>query len=116
MAGRSIRGMCIPRKMREAPRGTGVVECSASGFLAKPDEIVDDVRQGPTAEKYADLTPGFGTYHPQDVKSLPDLSDPTPIPEGRPPTKTHFTKQEMGMTDREIELSIREGRPPRPGY
>jgi len=100
-----------PRHLGKS-RGRGVVECDASGFLRHPDKIMQDVRQGYVAKKFADITPGFGTRHPQDVVQLGVLDDPRPIPNSNPADTVNATKLELGISDNEIEDSIREGRAP----
>lgn len=98
-------------------RGVGVKQCQASGFLRMATgPHVNDIRQGNVAREFADLTPGFGTYHPQDVRQLGDLDDPKPIPEARPQDELSLSKQDLMMSDHEIRLSIIEGRPPRRGF
>jgi hypothetical protein len=77
------------------------------------EDVVEDVRQGFVAREFADLTPGFGTYHPQDVRRDQVFGDPSPIPNARTPDRENWSKQDLGYTDQEIEASIREGRPPR---
>jgi hypothetical protein len=64
----------------------------------------------------ADITPGFGTRHPQDVAAPRVGGDPS-ITRPVTPRETQFlTKQDLGISDAEIEASIREGRAPRPGH
>lgn len=113
MAGRVVRGGCGPRRVRSTGRGWR--ECAASGFIIAADDYIEDVRQGPVAPERADITPGFGTYHPQDVKVLGDLDDPSPIDNGRPPAAPR-TFEELGISDQERLLALRENRPPRRGY
>jgi hypothetical protein len=96
------------------PKGEGIVECYASGFIGHPDDMTDDVRQGTVLDKFADKTPGFGTHHPQDVVQIGPLDDPTPV--GNGPDKRNLTKQDLDISDQEVLASIREGRPPRRGY
>lgn len=98
------------------PTGKGVAECSASGFVRRVGDMQDDIRQGHVAKDFADNTPGFGTRHPQDVVQLGALGDPTPIRDAHPLDKQNLSKQDLCISDQEIEASIREGRPPRPGY
>ena len=98
-------------------KGVGVKQCQASGMLRMADDPwVTDVRQGEVAQRFADLTPGFGTYHPQDVRQLGDLDDPKPIDDARPKDDLSLSKQDLMMSDQEIRLSIIEGRPPRRGF
>ena len=96
--------------------GRGWVECEASGALRPAGELVHDVKQGRVRRRLADITPGFGTYHPQDIKSLGPLDDPKAILPASPQDKNNYSKQDLGISDQEIELSIREGRAPRRGY
>lgn len=98
------------------PRGRGLTECDASGFVRHPEDTVEDVRQGTVAREFADITPGFGTHHPQDVVQLGVLDDPSPAPGGSSLDKANLSKQDLGITDAEMLASIREGRPPRRGY
>jgi hypothetical protein len=80
------------------------------------DDRVKDVRLGTVKRGEEDSTPGFGTYHPQDLKRLGPMSDPTPIPDARPQPDTYPTKADLGFSDDEIKASIRQGRAPRRGY
>lgn len=114
MGGRKgVRGT-YPRHLRV--QGKGVIECQASGFLRERGDTMNDVRQGEVAKEYADRTPRFGTYHPQDLRSLGNMDDPKAIPDARPKDNENYSKQDLGISDQEVELSIREGRPPRRGY
>lgn len=113
MAGRVIRGGCKPRHMKATGRGWR--EDAASGFVRYADDVIDDVRQGPTAREFADITPGFGTHHPQDMKNLGKLDDPSPIPNGRPITEPVYLS-DLNISDQERLLATKEGRAPRNGY
>lgn len=114
MGGRkSVRGT-TPRRLRA--KGKGWAQSAASGFVREADKLVRDVRQGRVEKSKADITPGFGTYHPQDLKSLGVLDDPRPIQNARPLDNANYSKQDLGISDQEVELSIREDRPPRRGY
>ncbi len=113
MAGRIVRGGCKPRHMHRTGRGWR--EDAATGFVRYADDYVQDVRQGFTAKEFADITPGFGTYHPQDLRALGDLDDPSAI-DNAAPISTPKSKQDLNISDQEVLLSIREGRPPRNGY
>ena len=95
--------------------GKGWRQCQASGFIREAHDFVRDVRQGDVAPEFADLTPGFGTYHPQDKISLGNLDDPRPIREAKP-YDTEKSVQDLNISDQEIKLSIQEGRAPRRGY
>lgn len=114
MAGRSLRGACFPTGSTRS--GDGMRECAASGFMRPARDVVDDIRQGPVSREYADITPGFGTHHPQDVKTLPAMDDPKPIRRARPSDPLNLSKQDLHISDAEVLASIREGRLPRPGY
>jgi len=92
------------------PTGRGIVQDNASGFVRHRNEIVDDVRQGPVGRDKADITPGFGTWHPQDVVQLGILDDPTPV-NGIPTDKQNLSRQDLGFTDADILESIRTGKP-----
>jgi hypothetical protein len=96
--------------------GRGWRQDSASGFIRYADDVIDDVRQGGVAPEFADITPGFGTHHPQDVKRLGNLSDPSPIRDADPEDRANLSVQDMNISDQEIKLSIQEGRRPRMGY
>jgi len=98
------------------PRGRGLKECEATGFLRPIGHQVKDVRQGLVAREFADLTPGFGTNHPQDRVVLGTLSDPSPIQAARPEDEKNLSKSDLMISDQEILLSIKEGRPPRRGF
>lgn len=115
MAGRKgVRGT-YPRHLGR-PKGKGLVECQASGFLRPASEMVHDVRQGTVSKEFADHTGGFGSFHPQDVRRLGNLDDPRAIDRSVPKDDNNYSKQDLGISDQEIELSIREGRPPRRGF
>lgn len=95
---------------RPRTNGTGLVVCDRSGAQVPASEITDDVRGGRVRMRSADRTPGFGTYHPQDVKDDLPSGDPTPIPNARP-----FEAQEslwaQGYTDADIRAAVRAGVP-----
>ena len=114
MGGRKTIKGTRPRRLPVT--GKGWVECGASGAIRRAGELVHDVKQGMVRKRLADRTPGFGTYHPQDLKSLGVLDDPKPIIPSRPVDKNNYSKQDLGISDREVELSIREGRLPRRGH
>lgn len=111
MAGRS--GFRAYPKHLGGPRGRGLMECNASGFVRHTSELEDDYRQGPVARQFADLTPGFGTRHPQDVVQLGTLNDPSVARGGDSLDDRNLSKQDLGISDAEILASIKEGRPPR---
>lgn len=98
------------------PTGKGIKRCEASGFLRPVGQQIQDVRQGEVAREFADITAGFGTNHPQDRVQLGELSDPSPIYQARPANDQNLSKEDLMISDQEVELSIREGRPPRIGY
>lgn len=114
MPGRKGNPGCYPRHLKTD--GRGYKQCQASGFLRSSGELREDVRQGLVARDLADTTPGFGTWHPQDRKQLGLLNDPTPIPNARPPREPELSKQDLLISDQEVEASIREGRLPRTGF
>lgn len=113
MAGRALRGGCGPKRVKATGGKRGWAEDDASGFTVYADERVFDHRQGMVRKDLADTTPGFGTYHPQDVKSLGNLDDPNPIPNAKPLTEPDF---ERCYSDAELQRATREGRRPRKGY
>jgi hypothetical protein len=104
----------FPRHLKPL-KGEGYVQCQRSGFLRHPSDMMEDYRGGTVAKEYADVTTGFGTKHPRDVFS-PDLGGdprPTPIQTG---INEPYTKEDLLISDQEIEASIRENRPPRSGF
>ena len=109
-----VRGMCLPKRVRAT--GKGWRECAASGFVREADDVVEDVRQGLVAREFADITPGFGTYHPQDVRQDGPYDDPSPIELAQPISRYPISKADLNISDAEVERSVREGGPPRPGY
>jgi len=111
--GRLVRG-CGPRVRPN--KGKGWRTCQASGFTRKANDFTEDVRQGDVSPEFADKTPGFGTYHPQDVKNLGSLDDPRIIYEAKPDDLVNASKSDLRISDQEITASIVEGRPPRVGY
>lgn len=101
-----------PRHLKPM-EGRGLIVCSRSGFLRKPKDIV--IIDGmPVARDKADFYGPFGTTHPQDVAQPKIGGDPTPVRYGG--LEKNRTKQDMNISDQEIELAIREDRPPRCGY
>ena len=100
----------FPGRARNGGRGARV--CQASGFVRRAQDVVLDVRQGWVSKEFADLTPGFGTAHPQDRKRETPKSDPTPIP--RPnmdPNPGSLSARDMGYTDAQVREAIRRGVP-----
>lgn len=84
----------------------------ASGFLRPAKDVVVDRRQGLASKDFADLTPGFGTFHPQDVRRPPPASDPLPIFKARTdPNPGFLGPRELGYTDAEVREAIRQNRP-----
>lgn len=114
MGGRSLSGQMMPKHVDSD--GTGWRQDQASGFVRKADDVIMDRRQGLTAPEFADITPGFATFHPQDVKALGALDDPVQVYKAVPIDQRALSKQDLGISDAEIELSIREGRAPRRGF
>jgi hypothetical protein len=100
---------CYPTHGPKKGRGARIDD--ASGFLRPADDVVMDVRQGMVSQEKADITPGFGTHHPQDLKQLTDLSDPTPIETPRPDTPGAISARDLGYTDAEVERALRLGVP-----
>jgi len=91
--------------------GRGARIDDASGFLRPADDAIKDVRQGLVSRDHADLTPGFGTHHPQDRKMLPPKSDPKPIRNARPDTPGAVSAADLGYTDAEVRAAVRAGIP-----
>lgn len=110
----------MPRRgMRTYPMhgpksGKGARIDDASGFLRHADDVVEDRRQGYTSKDHADITPGFGTFHPQDLKRLSPKPDPRAIPRARTDSPEAVSAKDMGYTDAEVRESIRKGIPLRP--
>ena len=115
MGGRIKMGCGLPSRV-QSRRGKGWREDDATGFIRYAEDYVDDVRQGDTAREFADITPGFGTHHPQDVVNLGTLDDPTTIDNASPQDNVNLSKQDMQISDQEIKLSIQENRAPRMGF
>ena len=65
--------------------------------------------------QYADITPGFGTWHPQDKVALGTLDDPKPIDKGNSGSPA-LSASDMSISDQERRAALIEGRPPRGGY
>lgn len=92
--------------------GRGARIDDASGFLRPAADVVRDRRQGLVAREHADLTPGFGTFHPQDVRRPPPATDPEPIRMARTDPNPNFLgPKELGYTDAEVREAIRQNRP-----
>ena len=102
----------FPRHLRPLT-GKGMVTCALTGFLRRPEDIVviDGV---PTARDKADFYDNFGYTHPQDVPQPETGGDPRPVDYGG--FADPKSKSELGISDQEIEASIREGRPQREGF
>ena len=96
--------------------GKGIRVCQASGFYRPAADVIDDVRQGLVSGDFADLTPGFGTKHPQDVRPGGPYGDPTGIPEANPGDTQTLSVQDLNISAAEMLASIKEDRPPRPGF
>lgn len=111
MAGRVMLRGCGPRHLKAS--GKGWRQDDATGFVRRADDFIHDVRQGNVAREFADISPGFGTNHPQDFKDLGVLDDPSPIRDAAPLSEPQFFED---VTDQERELALRENRPPRKGY
>lgn len=109
MSGRS--GMrAFPAKARNDGRGVRIDD--ATGFLRPAQDVVSDRRQGLTSRSTADLTPGFGTFHPQDLRRTPPADDPKPI--AHPRTDANplaLSPRDMGYTDADVARSVRLGVP-----
>lgn len=97
-------------------RGEGYTQCERSGFLRKASDLMKEDKGATVAEEFADKTPGFGTWHPQDVNQAEVGSDPTPIDNSTGVDMVNASKADMGITDAEVLLAIQEDRPPRPGF
>lgn len=115
MAGRRGNPGCYPRHLGK-PTGKGIKTCDASGFVRTTGRQIKDIRQGLVSKEFADVTPGFGTRHPQDNVRLGVLDDPYPIRNARPKDDQNLSKQDLAISDQEIAASIREGRLPRVGF
>lgn len=103
-----------PRKLGK-PDGRGYVVCERSGFLRKPHEVVTEFHGSRVAREFADITPGFGTQHPQEVNQAELGGDPTPIEDARP-GGPDLSLRELNISDAEVLASILEDRPPRRGF
>lgn len=92
--------------------GRGARICDASGFLRPARDVVRDARQGLTSKDFADLTPGFGTLHPQDARRPPPTDDPRGIQAARPEGNDAFLgPKDLGFSDADVRAAIRAGRP-----
>lgn len=91
------------------PKGIGLRQCAASGFLRHEPEMMQDRRQGIVAPDFADITPKFGTYHPQDVVQLGVLDDPKPVIFGNSPQTAGLSMAEQGYSDADVLASIKGG-------
>lgn len=92
--------------------GRGARIDDASGFLRRADDFVRDVRQGLASRDHADITPGFGTRHPQDVKHIEAKQDPKPIEQARTEgNPAYLSPRDLGYTDAEVRAMIQAGKP-----
>jgi hypothetical protein len=96
--------------------GKGIAVCDRSGFVRRVGATLRAYTGSRVARDFADITPGFGTRHPQDVNQAEVGGDPTPIPDARPIDRDPKSKQQLCISDREIEAAIRENRAPRRGF
>lgn len=101
-----------PRHLKPM-KGRGLVTCSRSGFLRKPEDIVM-IDGKPVARDKADFYGEFGTTHPQEVARPTVGGDPSPVEHGG--LEPGRSKQDLNISDAEMVLALREGRPPREGY
>lgn len=95
-------------------RGRGLITCERSGFLRFPEDTVETWDGRNIARDKADFYPGFGTRHPQDIAQPEIGGDPSPVQNGG--LDEARSKSDLQMSDQEILASIRENRPPRPGF
>lgn len=107
MAGKS--GFRSYPKHLGKPTGVGLRQCAATSFLRHEPEMMQDFRQGIVAPDFADITPGFETYHPQDVVQLGALDDPKPVVFGNSPDPTTLSMADRGWTDADVLASIKGG-------
>lgn len=101
-----------PRHLKPI-QGKGLIQCARSGFLRHPKDCVEIDGQMVAKDK-ADYYGKFGYDHPQDFAQPEIGGDPTPVPKGG--IAEPLSKQDLNISDQEVELSIREGRAPRPGF
>ena len=98
----------FPAKLRNDGRGIAIDE--ASGQPVRAQDRARDHRQGMVHKDRADYTKGFGTLHPQDVRDLGMMDDPSPVPEAR--TGVEWDKetvaQKLGWTLRQVDDYILE--------
>lgn len=101
-----------PRHLKPM-RGKGLIQCAKSGFLRRPEDCVE-VDGQMVAKEFADHYGAFGYTHPQDIAQPEIGGDPTPVEKGGIAEPQSI--QDLNISDQEVLLSIREGRPPRPGF
>jgi hypothetical protein len=94
----------------------GYTQCDRSGFLRPANQVITEFNGATVSVEFADITPGFGTRHPQDVYQATVGGDPTPAVNVAGVDEMNLSKQDQGISDREIKRAIRENRPPRPGF
>ena len=96
-----------------APRdGRGIRIDDATGFTRASDDYVSDRRQGLTSPATADMTPGFGTFHPQDVRRPPPVNDPKPVLHPRTEANPQaLSPADLGYTDADVRTAVRLGVP-----
>ncbi len=102
-----------PRHLRPA-KGQGLVQCAVSGFLRRPEDIVE-IDGRPVAKDKADwYGEGFGYDHPRDVYQAETGGDPSPVEHGGIAPTT--SKADQSISDTEIRAAIVENRAPRRGF
>ena len=100
----------FPGRARNNGRGARV--CQASGFVRPAQDVTKDVRQGWVAREFADVTPGFGTAHPQDRRRETPKSDPSPVNRpGIDPNPGALSAKDLGFTDADVREALRLGIP-----
>jgi hypothetical protein len=96
------------RTGRKSRDGRGLAYCDMTGAVCDATDRVWQPGVGWVRTEDADITPGFGTWHPRDHIRLGRLNDPTPIVHPRPHPVLEPSKQDLGLTDAEIAARLRQ--------
>jgi hypothetical protein len=94
------------RTGRRSSDGRGLAHCDRTGAVCDATDRVWDPRAGWVRTRDADITPGFGTWHPLDHVRLGPLNDPRPIKHARPRPVIEPSKQDLGITEAEIRARL----------
>lgn len=94
-------------RKRKSSDGRGLAVCDMTGQICDASDRVWDPRHGYVATRDADLSSGFGTWHPRDRIGLGRLDDPKPIHNARSADVIEPSKQDLGIADAAVLAKLR---------